>query len=153
MKRMKRTTDAALREIIKKPGARTVTVVGSLAADVLILKRELRTTRRLLRIAHKQQDELLLANQALRGETRDLCRQCWKPVEASRHGYAIPTCHACLPPPTPLPWVVSRGDFLNDTSRILDMAESAPVRITDAGKVTMIVSCPKLTEGADGGTV
>lgn len=33
------------------------------------------------------------------------CRQCSKPVEDGRRYYAVPTCHACLPPPPQLPTI------------------------------------------------
>lgn len=31
------------------------------------------------------------------------CVQCGRPVEEARECYAAPICHACLPPPKPLP--------------------------------------------------
>lgn len=31
------------------------------------------------------------------------CRSCGRPVEPDRDCYAVPMCHACLPPPAPLP--------------------------------------------------
>ncbi len=35
------------------------------------------------------------------------CAQCGGPVEPTRECYAVPTCHACLPPPAALPVVAS----------------------------------------------
>ena len=32
-----------------------------------------------------------------------MCRQCGAAVETARECYATPVCHACLPPPAPLP--------------------------------------------------
>ena len=38
-------------------------------------------------------------------ETPQDCRRCGAPSERDRWCYAIPMCHACLPPPEPLPVV------------------------------------------------
>lgn len=35
-------------------------------------------------------------------ENEKLCVQCGNAVEEDRYCYALPTCHACLPPPEPL---------------------------------------------------